>query len=223
MILNYDDFQINESKGSLKSIKKTIRGTLGRTDRAMLRKILRHNIVTFKFVKRDDTIRKAKGTLYPSYLPALRGGAPKPEHQFVYYDLDKHHWRSFRTFKFIKIVDIKSISSKSDTKKVKELDYADDEEMMKKHVKEVDLEREETKKEKAKEKELSKKHHELDEPKKEDYKHEESSREKTYKAGEKIPEDELVRRSADFRKDSKKNKHTKESNNKFKKDKKRED
>lgn len=245
MILSRDDFFLNEAKLSKKDIKKTLRGTLGRTDRAMLRKLLRHNIVTFKFVKRDESIRKAKGTLYPSYLPALRGGAPKPEHQFVYYDLDKHHWRSFRTFTFIKVLDIKPISSKSMSSKAEELEAEDEEEMKKKGVKEVDLEKEEREKEKEKERELEKKHKESEKkekevpkkPEKDDHKEEhhevkdkkvekehhsekeepeEDEKKKTFKAGEKMSEKELLRRSSDFRKGSRKNKLTKEANDKFK-------
>lgn len=251
MILSRDDFFLNEAKLSKKDIKKTLRGTLGRTDRAMLRKLLRHNIVTFKFVKRDESIRKAKGTLYPSYLPALRGGAPKPEHQFVYYDLDKHHWRSFRTFTFIKVLDIKPISSKSMSSKAEELEADDEEEMKKKGVKEVDLEKEEREKEKEKERELEKKHKESEKKEKEkekekevpkksekdDHKEEhhevkdkkvekehhsekeepeEDEKKKTFKAGEKMSEKELLRRSSDFRKGSRKNKLTKEANDKFK-------
>ena len=131
MILDFDSYIINES--SLKKLKRQIHGALDMKSRKRMRRELRDNIVTFKFKKRNGEIRTAHGTLHPSYLPKLRGGAPRPEHQMVYYDLDKNSWRSFRSFKFIKIVnikpvDVKSITVKPHTKSAK----AEDEEELKK-------------------------------------------------------------------------------------------
>lgn len=131
MILDFDSYIINES--SLKKLKRQIHGVLDRSARKRMRKELRDNIVTFKFKKRNGEIRTAHGTLHPDYLPKLRGGAPRPEHQMVYYDLDKNSWRSFRSFKFIKIVnikpvDVKSVTVKPHTKPTK----AEDEEELKK-------------------------------------------------------------------------------------------
>ena len=131
MILDFDSYIINES--SLKKLKRQIHGALDMKSRKRMRRELRDNIVTFKFKKRNGEIRTAHGTLHPSYLPKLRGGAPRPEHQMVYYDLDKNSWRSFRSFKFIKIVnikpvDVKSITVKPHTKSTK----AEDEEEVKK-------------------------------------------------------------------------------------------
>ena len=131
MILDFDSYIINES--SLKKLKRQIHGALDMKSRKRMRRELRDNIVTFKFKKRNGEIRTAHGTLHPSYLPKLRGGAPRPEHQMVYYDLDKNSWRSFRSFKFIKIlnikpVDVKSITVKPHTKSTK----VEDEEEVKK-------------------------------------------------------------------------------------------
>ena len=131
MILDFDSYIINES--SLKKLKRQMHGALDMKSRKRMRRELRDNIVTFKFKKRNGEIRTAHGTLHPSYLPKLRGGAPRPEHQMVYYDLDKNSWRSFRSFKFIKIVnikpvDVKSITVKPHTKSTK----AEDEEELKK-------------------------------------------------------------------------------------------
>lgn len=131
MILDFDSYIINES--SLKKLKRQIHGVLDMKSRKRMRRELRDNIVTFKFKKRNGEIRTAHGTLHPDYLPKLRGGAPRPEHQMVYYDLDKNSWRSFRSYSFIKIlnikpVDIKSITVKPHTKSTK----VEDEEEVKK-------------------------------------------------------------------------------------------
>lgn len=131
MILDFDSYIINES--SLKKLKRQIHGSLDMKSRKKMRRELRDNIVTFKFKKRNGEIRTAHGTLHPDYLPKLRGGAPRPEHQMVYYDLDKNSWRSFRSYSFIKIlnikpVDVKSITVKPHTKSTK----VEDEEEVKK-------------------------------------------------------------------------------------------
>ena len=110
MILDFDSYIINES--SLKKLKRQIHGVLDMKSRKRMRRELRDNIVTFKFKKRNGEIRTAHGTLHPDYLPKLKGGAPRPEHQMVYYDLDKEGWRSFRSFKFIKILNIKPVEIK---------------------------------------------------------------------------------------------------------------
>ena len=106
MILDFETYCLNEK--SLKGIKKTLKGTMTSYDRKMMKKLLRKHIVYFSFRKKDGSLRKAIGTLISSYLPALRGGSPKPEHQMVYYDLEKEHWRSFRSYSFIKILNVKS-------------------------------------------------------------------------------------------------------------------
>lgn len=111
MILDFGSYIINES--SLKKLKKDVHGVLHMSARKRMRRELRDNIITFKFRKRNGELRTAHGTLHPDYLPKLKGGAPRPEHQMVYYDLDKEGWRSFRSYAFIKILNIKPVDSKS--------------------------------------------------------------------------------------------------------------
>lgn len=192
MVLDFETYLLNEA--SIKTLKKTIHGALGHTSRSMMKKLLRKYIVHFKFEKKDGSIRRAVGTLISSYLPALRGGAPKPEHQMVYYDLEKEHWRSFRSYSFINIIKIEG----EDLKKKKKVSIPTKKELHKKEE------------EKEKEKHVEKEH---DEKKVE----KEDIKKKEYKVGEKIPEKELMRRSTDFRKDSRKNKFTKKSNDAKKK------
>ena len=99
-----------------------------------MKKALRNNIVTFKFTKRNGEVRTAHGTLYPDFLPALRGGSPRPEHQMVYFDMDKDGWRSFRTYKFIKILKLKPVTEKEidDFKLEKEIEKDRKKAMLKK-------------------------------------------------------------------------------------------
>ena len=139
MILDFGTFVINEA--SLKKLKKEVHGVLNMSARKRMRRELRDNIITFKFRKRNGELRTAHGTLHPDYLPPLRGGAPRPEKQMVYYDLDKEGWRSFRSYSFIKIVNIKPVDP--------------DEIPVKKHH-EPEKEEEEIKKVKAAEKEEEK-------------------------------------------------------------------
>ena len=142
MILDFDSYIINES--SLKKLKRQIHGVLDRSARKRMRKELRGNIVTFKFTKRNGEIRTAHGTLHPDYLPKLRGGAPRPEHQMVYYDLDKEGWRSFRSYSFIKILNLKPVDSKTIVPKPKPVAKEDEEEETKKVT--MEKEKEEVKK-----------------------------------------------------------------------------
>ena len=118
MIFDFNCFVINES--SLKKLKKNLHGVLNMSDRKRMRKELRNNIITFKFRKRNGDLRTAHGTLHPDYLPPLKGGPKPPEHQMVYYDLDKEGWRSFRSYSFIKILNIKPVdTTTTDGPKVK--------------------------------------------------------------------------------------------------------
>ena len=132
-MLSFEDFCLNES--SLKKIKKILKGSLDTSkDRSRMKKALRNNIVTFKFSKRNGEVRTAHGTLYPDFLPALRGGSPRPEHQMVYFDMDKDGWRSFRTYKFIKILKLKPVTEKEidDFKLEKEIEKDRKKAMLKK-------------------------------------------------------------------------------------------
>lgn len=130
MILDFGSFIINES--SLKKLKKDVHGVLDMSARKRMRKELRDNIITFKFKKRNGEIRTAHGTLHPDYLPKLKGGAPRPERQMVYYDLDKEGWRSFRSYSFIKIVNLEPVTSSTPKPHTKPIEKEDEEEEIKK-------------------------------------------------------------------------------------------
>ena len=116
----------------------------------------------------------------------------------VYYDLDKKHWRSFRSFKFIKIIDIIPIDSSKTSDPTKH-----------KHSTSTSTPKHSSK--------TLKDDEDVKTTKSEDIKKSEHTKE--YKKGDKIPEEELIRRSADFRKDSRKNKYTHKANDEFKKEK----
>ncbi|MCM1217053.1 MAG: SH3 beta-barrel fold-containing protein [Lachnospiraceae bacterium] len=179
-----------------------------------MRKLLRKHVVFFKFKKKNGEIRRAVGTLISSYLPALRGGAPKPEHQMVYYDLEKEHWRSFRSFSFIKILDIKS----EDEYKGKIIKKEKEEEKLKEKERRKELHKEKLKDKESEEKsKFKKEEHSEKEHDEKDEKDDEDPKKKTYKVGEKIPEKELMRRSSDFRVKSRKNRFTIKSNDAHKK------
>ena len=162
MILDFDGFIINEA--SLKKLKREIYGSLNMSARKRMRKELRNNIITFKFKKRNGEIRTAHGTLHPDYLPRLKGGAPRPERQMVYFDLDKEHWRSFRSFTFIKILNIKPVDPSAIPDKYKKRHKAaeDDEEEKKIAAASSEEEKEMEKEAETEEKEAEKKVHEID-------------------------------------------------------------
>lgn len=213
-IINFKTF-INEAK--------RLSGSLVMKDRKTMRKKLRENILVFKFQKRDGTIRRAVGTLYPDLLPPIKGtGGPKPVYQMVYFDLEKLAWRSFRSFKFIKILKETPITDSivdEYLKKIEDEKIRKEEEKKhkitkkekEKREKERELEREEEEKEREKKyKEHEKEHEEKHDDDKSDDK-------KTFKVGDKIPEKELMRRSVDMRKGSRKNDITRKANDKFKK------
>lgn len=71
--------------------------------------MLKEGIVEFEFIKKDGTVRSAKGTLEPSLLPPAKPAgdsevaAPrkKNENVFVYYDLEKNSFRSFVKASFL--------------------------------------------------------------------------------------------------------------------------
>lgn len=213
-IINFKTF-INEAK--------RLSGSLVMKDRKTMRKKLRENILVFKFQKRDGTIRRAVGTLYPDLLPPIKGtGGPKPVYQMVYFDLEKLAWRSFRSFKFIKILKETPITDSivdEYLKKIEDEKIRKEEEKKhkitkkekEKREKERELEREEE------EKEREKKHKEHEKEHEEKHDDDKSEDKKTFKVGDKIPEKELMRRSVDMRKGSRKNDITRKANDKFKK------
>ena len=70
-----------------------------------LRKALHEGIVLFQFVKKDGTLRHARGTTCPDLVPTpdTPKGVRTPEQQAAYnrqtvtfYDIDKKAWRSMR-------------------------------------------------------------------------------------------------------------------------------
>lgn len=213
-IINFKTF-INEAK--------RLSGSLVMKDRKIMRKKLRENILVFKFQKRDGTIRRAVGTLYPDLLPPIKGtGGPKPVYQMVYFDLEKLAWRSFRSFKFIKILKETPITDSivdEYLKKIEDEKRRKEEEkkhkITKKEKEKREKERELERKEEEKEREKKHKEHEKEHEKEHD--DDKSDDKKTFKVGDKIPEKELMRRSVDMRKGSRKNDITRKANDKFKK------
>ena len=213
-IINFKTF-INEAK--------RLSGSLMMKDRKTMRKKLRENILVFKFQKRDGTIRRAVGTLYPDLLPPIKGtGGPKPVYQMVYFDLEKLAWRSIRSLKNIKILKETPITDSivdEYLKKIEDEKIRKEEEKKhkitkkekEKREKERELEREEE------EKEREKKHKEHEKEHEEKHDDDKSDDKKTFKVGDKIPEKELMRRSVDMRKGSRKNDITRKANDKFKK------
>ena len=165
MILDFGSYIINEA--SLKKFKRQVHGSLNMSARKRMRKELRGNIITFKFKKRNGEIRTAHGTLHPDYLPALKGGAPRPERQMVYYDLDKEGWRSFRSYSFIKILNVKPVTggtTPTSTKPVSKPVHKEEEEeeVKKTTVPTKEVEKEEKKKVHSEEKKSKKKLREMD-------------------------------------------------------------
>ena len=219
MILDFDSYIINES--SLRKLKRQVHGVLNRDARKRMRKELRHNIITFKFQKRNGEIRTAHGTLHPDYLPALRGGGPKPERQMVYYDLDKEGWRSFRSFKFIKILNIKPVEEKPLVKKPKSkpVKSEEEEEETKKPITSTEKEEKEEKEvkkpiksEKEEEKEVKK-----PEPKKKEEKEEPES---ILDDKETPEEEEVIKKDKEKEKEEKEEKEDKDDKDEDKENKK---
>jgi hypothetical protein len=71
-----------------------------------LNKMLHEGIVEFEFIKKDGSVRQAKGTLLAEYLPAPKtdseGKTRKTnENVMVYFDMDKKSFRSFVKESFV--------------------------------------------------------------------------------------------------------------------------
>ena len=81
--------------------------TFKTTDLQEFSEMLRNGIVDFEFVKKDGTIRQAKGTLVAEHLPAPKASdsdAPARktnENVLVYFDMDKQSFRSFVKSSFV--------------------------------------------------------------------------------------------------------------------------
>lgn len=74
------------------------------------KKKLATEVVSFKYTKKDGTIREAKGTTNPSvietnydskYLPKGEKDINYSENTTRYFDVDKLGWRSFQNKSFI--------------------------------------------------------------------------------------------------------------------------
>ena len=70
-----------------------------------LKKALNEGTVLFEFIKKDGTLRHARGTTCPDLVPTddMPKGKRTPEQQALYdrqtvafYDIDKKGWRSMR-------------------------------------------------------------------------------------------------------------------------------
>lgn len=70
-----------------------------------LRKALNEGVVNFEFVKKDGSLRAARGTTCPELIPTenMPQGKRTPKQQAMYnrttvafYDIDKKAWRSMR-------------------------------------------------------------------------------------------------------------------------------
>lgn len=69
-----------------------------------LNNMLHEGIVEFEFIKKDGSVRQAKGTLLAEYLPAQNTDATprkKNDDVLVYFDLDKKSFRSFVKASFV--------------------------------------------------------------------------------------------------------------------------
>jgi hypothetical protein len=69
-----------------------------------LNKMLHEGIVEFEFIKKDGSVRQAKGTLLSEHLPAPKADATprkKNDDVLVYFDLDKKSFRSFVKESFV--------------------------------------------------------------------------------------------------------------------------
>lgn len=69
-----------------------------------LNEMLHAGIVEFEFIKKDGSVRQAKGTLLSEHLPAPKADATprkKNDNVLVYFDLDKKSFRSFVKESFV--------------------------------------------------------------------------------------------------------------------------
>ena len=69
-----------------------------------LNKMLHEGIVEFEFIKKDGSVRQAKGTLLSEHLPEQKADATprkKNDNVQVYFDLDKKSFRSFVKASFV--------------------------------------------------------------------------------------------------------------------------
>ena len=80
--------------------------TFKTTDLTEFDKMLREGVVDFEFIKKDGTVRSAKGTLLPEHLPAPKADSDSTprktnENVMVYFDMEKKSFRSFVKVSFV--------------------------------------------------------------------------------------------------------------------------
>ena len=76
------------------------------TDLTEFDKMLREGVVEFEFVKKDGSVRQAKGTLLAEHLPAPKADSDgtsrkTSENVMVYFDMEKQAFRSFVKESFV--------------------------------------------------------------------------------------------------------------------------
>ena len=148
-LITYDIFLLEKKA---KKEHRPFYGSLTRAERNEFIKKLQNNIIVFRYKKKNDTIRKAEGTLHPKFLPPPKSDKEivRPEYQMVYYDFDRKDWRSFRSFEFIEILSTRPVLTKKEEEEW-ELKMKEEEEKKKKKKvedkskdkeKEVDIDKE---------------------------------------------------------------------------------
>ena len=80
--------------------------TFKTTSLESFQEMLRKGIVDFEYIKKDGSVRQAKGTLLAEHLPAPKADSDsKPRKQnenvLVYFDMDKQSFRSFVKTSFV--------------------------------------------------------------------------------------------------------------------------
>ena len=80
--------------------------TFKTTDLQEFSEMLRNGIVDFEYIKKDGTVRQAKGTLVAEHLPAPKADSDcstrkKNENMMVYFDMEKKSFRSFVKESFV--------------------------------------------------------------------------------------------------------------------------
>ena len=112
-LFTYDIFLLEKKA---KKEHRPFYGSLTRAERNEFIKKLQKNIIVFRYKKKNETIRKAEGTLHPKFLPPPKSDKEivRPEYQMVYYDFDRKDWRSFRSFEFIEILSTRPALSKKE-------------------------------------------------------------------------------------------------------------
>ena len=79
--------------------------TFKTTDLKEFNEMLHNGIVDFEFIKKDGSVRQAKGTVVAEYLPAPKadGGSTRKtnDNVMVYFDMEKNSFRSFVKESFV--------------------------------------------------------------------------------------------------------------------------